>query len=241
MNGDDVGVGATTGASDALGYHEYTASVLWRASSQAADIGLDGPPVNWNVSYAYNRRRPSLLLSAWSAVDTVAISYAGSPEILHAEERSQGLFGGVLVPWRRVRLAQSVLGGVDIDQRHLPDAAGVADRSRNGARAGWALNSSRQYGYSISSEDGVWMAFNAEQVTTGLGADGDAFTITGDWRGYVRGVGRHHVAAVRLAAASSTGDAGMTRILQPWRERPGERPLRDGTAHGRPAPGPAAG
>jgi hypothetical protein len=213
VNGDDVEVGATTGASDVLGYHEYTASVLWRASGEAADIAFDGPPVNWSVSYAYDRWRPSLLFSAWSAVDTVAISYAGSSEILHAQERSQGLFGGVLVPWRRVQLAQSLLGGVSIDERRLPDAAGVADRSRNGARAGWALNSSHQYGYSISSEDGVWVALNAEQVTTGLGADGNAFTITGDWRGYVRGVGRHHVAAVRLAAASSTGDAGMTRAF----------------------------
>jgi len=52
---------------------------------------------------------------------------------------------------------------------------------------------------------------NLERVTPGLGADGTAFTVTGDVRGYLRGLGRHHVAAVRLGLASSSGDAGMTR------------------------------
>jgi hypothetical protein len=213
VNGDDVEVGASTGASDVLGYHEYVASVMWRTSGQEPDIAFDGPAVSWNVTYAYNRWRPTLLLSAWSDVDTVAVSYEGSSDVVKSQERSQGFFGGVLLPWRRVRVAQSGLAGVEVDQRHLPDAAGVSDRSRNAVRGGWALNSSREYGYSISPEDGVWTAANVEQVTTGLGADGTAFTVTGDWRGYVRGLRRHHVAAVRIGAASSTGDAGMTRTF----------------------------
>jgi Tol biopolymer transport system component len=211
VNADDVEIGASTGASDVLGYHEYAASVLWRTSGQDADFVFDGAPVSWNATYSYNRWRPSLLLSAWSDVDTVAVAYEGSTDIVSAQERSQGMFGGVLLPWRRVRVAQSGLAGVEVDQRHLPDAAGVPDRSRNAVRGGWALNSSREYGYSISPENGVWTAANLEQVTTGLGADGTAFTLTGDWRGYLRGVGRHHVAAMRIGAASSTGDAGMTR------------------------------
>jgi outer membrane protein assembly factor BamA len=55
------------------------------------------------------------------------------------------------------------------------------------------------------------MALNLERVTPKLGADANAFTVTGDWRGYVRGIGLHHVAAIRLGAASSTGDSGMKR------------------------------
>jgi hypothetical protein len=213
INGSDVDIGAAIGASDVLGYHEYTAAAMWRASGQEADIAFDAPPVGWSVSYAYNRWRPSFLLSAWSSVDTVAVSAAGSSSALIAQERSQGVFAGVLVPWRRVRISQSWLGGVGVDERRLPDAAGVADRTRNGLRGGWALNSSRQYGYSISPEDGFWMALNVERVTPALGADANALTMTGDWRGYVRGLGRHHVAAFRLGAASSTGDTGMKRTF----------------------------
>ncbi|MCU0249495.1 MAG: hypothetical protein MUE61_04760 [Vicinamibacterales bacterium] len=213
VNGGDVDIGASIGASDVLGYHEYTAAAMWRASGQQADIAFDAPPVGWSVSYAYNRWRPSFLLSAWSSVDTVAVSAAGSSSTLISQERSQGVFAGVLLPWRRVRLSQSWLAGVGVDERRLPDASGAADRSRNGVRGGWALNSSRQYGYSISPEDGIWMALNVERVTPGLGADANALTLTGDWRGYARGLGRHHVAAIRLGAASSTGDTGMTRTF----------------------------
>jgi hypothetical protein len=211
VNGDDVDIGVATGASDVLGYHEYSAAAMWRASGQHADLEFDAPPVSWDVSYVYSRWRPSLLLSAWSAVDTVALAVAGSSRTLLAQERSQGFFAGTVVPWRRVRLAQNWMAGVDVDTRRLPDGAGVAERARNGVRAGWALNSSREYGYSVSAEDGAWMALNLERVTPGLGADAEAFTVTGDWRGYVRGLGRHHVAAIRLGAASSTGDTRMTR------------------------------
>ena len=138
--------------------------------------------MDWTVSYAYNRWRPSLLLSAWSGIDTILVAEEGSSRTLVSQERSRGYFAGVLVPWRRVRLAQSWLAGVNIDERRLPESTGVANRFRNGVRAGWALNSSRQYGYSISPEDGTWAAINLERVTTGLGADGDGYSITGDWR-----------------------------------------------------------
>ena len=212
-NGDDVSVGAATGATDVLGYHEYSASVAWRASGLDADFAFDGTPIDWGATYAYNRWRPSLLISAWSGLDTILVTEEGTSRTLESQERSQGLFAGVLVPWRRVRLAQSWLAGVDVDRRRLPASTGVADRFRNGLRAGWALNSSRQYGYSISPEDGTWAAVNLERVTTGLGADGNAYSITGDWRVYLPGPGRHHVAAFRVAVASSTGDMGMKRAF----------------------------
>jgi outer membrane protein assembly factor BamA len=211
VNGDDVSLGATAGASDVLGYHEYSAAAAWHISGWEADIAFDAPPVDWSLSYAYNRWRPSFLLSAWHSIETVGISDDGVTITRTAQERSQGVFAGVLVPWRRVRLAQSWLAGVDVDQRRLPAEAGIPARSRNAVRAGWALNSSREYGYSISPEDGVGMALNLERVTPSLGADAEAWTVTGDARAYVPGLNANHVVAVRLGAAASTGDAAMTR------------------------------
>jgi Tol biopolymer transport system component len=211
VDGDEVDLGATTGASDALGYHEYSAAAQWRVTGQDADINFDAPPVSWTLSYAYNRWRPSFLLSAWQGVDTVTITTTGSSIARSAQERNQGVFAGVLVPWRRVRVAQSWFGGLGTDERRLPAEAGIPQRSRNGFRAGWALNSSREYGYSISPEDGVRSTLNLERVTPALGADGSALTLIGDARAYVPGLRAHHVVAMRLAAAGSTGDAGMTR------------------------------
>jgi hypothetical protein len=213
IDGDDVGIGATAGAADALGYHQYSATAIWRTSSGDADYEFGGAPVSWDLAYAYNRWRPSFLASAWSAVDTVTVAVSGSAERRLAEERSRGGFAGLVVPWRRVRLTQSWLAGATIDQRSLPDSARVAGWARNGLRAGWALNSSRQYGYSVSSEDGVWAAVNAERVTQALGADGQAWSLTWDLRGYLPGLAAHHVLAVRVAGASSTGDAAMRRTF----------------------------
>jgi hypothetical protein len=213
IDGDEVGVGATAGTTDALGYHQYSATAIWRASGGGADYEFGGAPVSWDVAYAYHRWRPSFLASAWSTLDTVTVSVRDTPERRRAEERSRGGFAGLIVPWRRVRLTQSWLAGAGIDQRSLPDSAGVAVRSRNGLRAAWALNSSRQYGYSVSPEDGVWAAANVERVTPALGADGEAWSVTWDLRGYLPGLAAHHVAAVRVAGASSTGDAAMRRTF----------------------------
>jgi len=79
-----------------------------------------------DLAYAYHRWRPSVLASAWSALDTVSVAVSGSPERFLAQERGRGLFAGLVVPWRRVRLTQSWLAGAGIDQRSLPDSAGVA-------------------------------------------------------------------------------------------------------------------
>jgi hypothetical protein len=46
-----------------------------------------------------------------------------------------------------------------------------------------------------------------------LAADGEAWSLTWDLRGYRRGFAAHHVAAFRLAGASSTGDAAMRRTF----------------------------
>lgn len=213
VDGDDVSLGAMAGASDALGYHQYSASASWHISGEEADLTFSAPPITWSLSYAYNRWRPSLLLSVWQGVDTVGISDDGYAIARTAQERSQGLFAGFLIPWRRIRLAQSWLAGVEIDERVLPGAAGIPARSRNGVRAGWALTSSREYGYSISPEDGFRATLNVERVIPSLGADAKALSITADARAYVPGLRTHHVVALRAAAASSTGDRAMTRTF----------------------------
>jgi hypothetical protein len=205
--------GVEVHGTDVLGYHEYAGSATWRASRVPADVSFDSPPLGWSIDYAYVRWRPSLLLSAWETLDSVSVVANTSRVTFTSEERARGLFGGAMIPWRRARLAQDLLMGVSADERRLPAAARVADRSRNAYRAGWALNSSRQYGYSISPEDGIKAALNVERVTPQLGADGHAVTTTADLRGYLHGFRMHHVVAARLAVAESTGDASMKRVF----------------------------
>jgi hypothetical protein len=214
VDGDEIDLGASVGGSDVLGYHEYSATASWQVSGPAAGVAFDGPPLGVSVAYAYQRWRPSWLLSAWQTVDTVSVAGSSSPAVWTSQERSRGLFAGVLLPWRRVRIAQNWLAGVEVDERSYPEDSGIPDRARNAVRAGWAVNTSREYGYSISPEEGVRVTVNAERVTSSLGADGDAFTLAADARGYVPGFAPHHVVALRAAAAGGGGDEAMRRVFR---------------------------
>jgi outer membrane protein assembly factor BamA len=102
---------------------------------------------------------------------------------------------------------------VDLDERRYAEGTGIPNRRRNSVRAGWSVSSSRQFGYSISPEDGMAVRLNVEQVEPALGADGAAFTVTADGRAYMPGLGSNHVVAVRAALADSRGDAAMQRTF----------------------------
>ena len=75
-------------------------------------------------------------------------------------------------------------------------------------------NTSRQYGYSISREHGLNLGGTVEFTRRGLGATADADTATVDARAYVPGLGRHHVLALRAAAADARGDAAARQSFE---------------------------
>ena len=85
----------------------------------------------------------------------------------------------------------------------------VLSRTRAALRAGWLTSSAREYGYSISAEDGFSGGATAEIIRSALGADADSTTITGDVRAYLRGLAPHHVVAIRIAGGRSTGDTSV--------------------------------
>jgi hypothetical protein len=80
-------------------------------------------------------------------------------------------------------------------------------------RLAWAYSSAKDYGYSISLEQGVAFSVTTELVRRELGADGDANAFTAEVRAYPRLGGRHAVLALRAAAGTSTGDRDVRRIF----------------------------
>jgi hypothetical protein len=80
-------------------------------------------------------------------------------------------------------------------------------------RAGWLVDSSRTYGYSIGREDGWRSAVTTELTREALGADGDAGAAVIDLRGYVPVRPRHAVVAGRIAGATSWGDEDVRRLF----------------------------
>ena len=145
VSGDDVGVGAMTGATDVLGYHEYSASVVWRAVGPGRGLRL---------------RRHAHRLERQLRVQPLEAVAAALRVVRHRHDPRRG--GGFVedagVPGTQPGVlrgrARSVAPGPPRaelarggERRRAPPAGstGVANRFRNGVRAGWALNSSRQY------------------------------------------------------------------------------------------------
>jgi hypothetical protein len=123
---------------------------------------------------------------------------------------------GLLLPFRRVRWTQALLGSfhASTDQYRCSTCGADSreDLVRRAVRGGWMLNASRQYGYSISTEEG-WRAMVSTEITReALGADGDSGAALADVRGYVPVWPRHGVIAARLAGATTWGEQRVRRI-----------------------------
>lgn len=186
---DRLEAGAGTLGFDALGRHTYTSVVLWS----------DRARPDWNVSYAYDRWRPTIVASAADDV----IVWQGQ------EYRETSVDAGLLLPFRTVRRRQFVYAAFHGTRER--DPGGVFDR--RSIRAGYQVSSARRYGYSISPEDGVTAGATVDVTRRALGADADALTWTVDLRAYPRVGGRHRVLALRAAAAVSSGDRAGRRAL----------------------------
>ena len=131
------------------------------------------------------------------------------------ESRSREVNAGLIVPWRQVRHAQSILGAVHVAEDSAFCAA--CDRpidvtvARRSLRSGYAFSSVRTYGYSISPEEGLSGTATAEWIAAGLGSDGNAGSVVADLRGYRRALVPHGVVAGRLASAHAWGDQRVRR------------------------------
>jgi hypothetical protein len=192
---DELVVGAATGGTDALGRHVYAAEVGWATARGRPD---------WQVAYAYDRWRPTFFGNIADDTDPWR----------DGEIRTREGNAGVLYPIRRVRWSQSILGAFHSSVEQFSCACG-ADRdarvTRRSLRAGWLVDDSRSYGYSISREDGWNATLTSEFTREALGADDNGQATTVDLRGYVPVFPRHAVVAARVAGAASWGDLVVRR------------------------------
>jgi hypothetical protein len=212
--GDRIRFGAATGGSDILQYHAYRAEATWIAGND------DGDPANrrravpdWNVAYAYQRWRPTFFTSLSSTTSFLEgpPSASGAPSPGTVGETA--FEAGLQIPFHRVRLSHQGVLSVrrEVNEYTLPDESGSLQERV--IRAGWAVTSAQQYGFSISPERGFTAGATAEWAKLGPGASGDATTLTADARAYLPGVGRNHVVAVRVAGGASTGEARTRRVF----------------------------
>jgi hypothetical protein len=194
-DGDELFVGAATGSADALGRHAYAAQAAWTTARVRPD---------WQIAYAYDRWWPTIFASVADDTDP----WRGG------EIRTREANAGLLLPFRRVRWSQAILGAMHSSSDELTCATCEPRKIvRRALRSGWQLWAARAYGYSISLEDG-WSATAATEITReAWGSEGNAVAMTVDARGYVPVWPRHAVVAARGAAALTWGDDRARRVF----------------------------
>jgi hypothetical protein len=212
---DQWRIGAGVSGYDVLGYHAYAATATWRiASPEGAPAPARATP-DWQLYYVYARWRPTFFGSASAETSFFAgpATEAGTPTASTLLARE--LQAGVVLPILHVRVSHQALFSLVRALDHYTLPTQQLSRTRVAVRGAWLTSSARSYGYSISPEDGVSVGTTVEIVRRGLGAVANANVVTGDVRMYLPSFAPHHVAAVRLAAGSSSGDttAGRTFLL----------------------------
>ena len=195
---DELVIGAATAGYDALGRHAYGIEGGWSTSRARPD---------WQIAYAYDRWWPTLFANVSDDTDPFRDGEA------HTVEAN----AGVVLPIRRVRWSQSVLGSFHVSRDQLACSTcgsdGEVEATRAALRSGWLIDAARTYGYSISQERGWNLAMGAEFTREALGSDGDGGAATLDLRGYVPIGSRHAVIAARAAGATTWGDERVRRIF----------------------------
>ena len=212
-NDDQVRLGAATAGVDVLGYHYYAASATWLASAPSNATPPNRAEPDWSVSYAYDRWRPTLFVTASSDTSFFAGPTSADGATATGTLRERQLEAGVVFPVQHTRIAHTALAALvrDWDAFTLLDR--VVDRRRGALRLAWATATALTFGYSISPERGVTIGATAELARTALGSSSDATTLTLDARAYLPGLQPHHVVAVRVGGGTSTGDAASGRAF----------------------------
>jgi WD40 repeat protein len=191
-NKTETTLGATTSGGDVLGFHQYaiTASATRREN--------DHTDLDYSAIYAYDRLYPTISISAESFLDS-------------DDNRTQRLIGQATFPFRKFQWQTYGWAGVIHDR--------VAGDALQGVRAGLLFNNAREYGFSISPENGITALVEHDSFARALGSDRSVQQTRGDLRGYVAipyarsPLGRHVIAA-RVAAARTSGEVIPERALK---------------------------
>jgi hypothetical protein len=214
IDGERVDLGAAISGTDPLGRHTYVALATWPASRPSPSAGFPtSTRLDWSVSYTYDRWRPAFFITASDQTDPISVTFSGTPAVFTANSRAREVFGGLIIPVRRVRASQAFLAGASLHDERIALPSQDFRRAHTALRAAWAFSSAREYGYSISLEDGVRAGATVEHRRPSTGADGPATTMTADARLYLPGGWTHAVLAVRAAAGLSVGDRTMRRVF----------------------------
>ena len=215
----EITIGGYTSGQDVLGFHRYDLQLAVTSGRE------DGTKTDYSAAYSYDRFYPTLTVAGAEFSDDTTVTIDFGSESRLYRERIQRTIVQATFPVNRFRWQLSATAGAlresvgpdsgfDLSQDQLA-SVGLFDGTLNGARASLFLNTAREFGASISPENGITARIDHQW----LSGERSLQQSRADLRGFLSipwsesRLGNHVVAA-RAAAGMTSGDFLLERELK---------------------------
>ncbi len=214
--------GFLTFGQDAVQRHAYVLQALYSPSTNR----------KWYAfNYVYDGLYPAVDFSATDLDGTFSGLLTDPTGTLDYVQRDRTLELSLVFPLLSIQKQHSVSIGVrrkDIEAlTALPPWAAYsgpvpAEGRLVSRRMSYRFNNAKQFGYSISPENGRTIVFGHERLDKSLGSDIGLSKYTADWHEYLNLPMKHHVLQARAFAGVSSGEVIPQRSFQLGGDNPGD-------------------
>ncbi len=213
--------GFLTFGQDAVERHTYSLAGLYSPKTYR----------KWySFNYAYDGLYPTIQAAASDVDGTFGDLLADATGSKDYVQREKTLDASLLFPLLKFRKQHALLIGYRRKGISaltlLPPWPGYngplpAQGTLASGRAVYLFNNAKQYGFSISPEDGRTIDVGYQRYDKSIGSDFDITKYTADWHEYIDFPWKHHVLLARAFAGTSAGDVMPQGAFQVGGDNPG--------------------
>ncbi|MGC1454392.1 MAG: BamA/TamA family outer membrane protein [Nitrospirota bacterium] len=214
--------GFVTSGQDAVERHSYTLAGLYSPKTYRKWYAFD---------YAYDGLYPTIQVAASDVDGTFSdllIDATGSKDYV---QREKTLDASLVFPLLKFQKQHALLIGYRRKEisalTQLPPWPGYngplpSEGTLISGRAAYIFNNAKQYGFSISPEDGRTVEVGYKRYDKSIGSDFNITKYTADWHEYIDFPWKHHVLLARAFAGNSAGDVFPQGAFQVGGDNPGD-------------------
>ena len=212
--------GFLTFSQDAVERHTYVLNGLYSPKTSR----------KWYaVNYAYDGFYPTIQVAASDSDGTFSDLLSDPTGTRDYVEREKTIDFSLIFPLLKIQNQHALNIGyrrklISALTRLPPGYSGVvpAEGLLASGRASYLFNSAKQYGFSVSPEDGRTLELGYERFAKSLGGDFDITKYTADLHEYINFPWKHHVLLARAFGGTSAGDIIPQGAFQLGGDNPGD-------------------